>query len=404
MKITDVRSIQLEGELERDEPIWEERIVYPLDAYPEFREQGPREMMPPSMGVEVVDGRIPVSGIFVEVESDDGATGFAGPIDEVQAFLVDRMIRAHVLGEDPRAHERIWDRMFRAVEAHGRKGPPMQALSAVDCAIWDLKGKLAGEPVYRLLGGPLRDQVPAYASALGFSLESDKVRKRAREIVEQGYRAMKWFFRHGPASGREGIDKNVELVRTVREAVGDDVDIMFDCWRGWDVRYTIAVAEKIAGYRPRWLEEPVFSDQIDACAAIRRAIPFPISTGEHEYTRWGFKALMDAGAADVLQPDVLWAGGITELMKICALASTYEVEVVPHAHTVATVHVLATQPASLCPMLEFLMNHSLVHQFFFKEPIEPRNGVVSLPAKPGLGVEFDESKIRRRRVLSWDAT
>ena len=403
MKITDVRSILLEGELERDTPIWEERLVHPLDAYPEYRARGPAEMMPGSMGVEVVDGRIPVSAIFVEVESDSGAVGFAGPIDEVQAFLVDRMVRPIVLGEDPSAHERIWDMVYRATEAHGRKGAPMQALSAVDCAIWDLKGKLAGLPVYRLLGGPLRDEIPAYASALGFSVEPEMVRTRAREIVEQGYRATKWFFRYGPASGREGIEKNVELVRTLRETVGDDVDLMFDCWRSWDVRYTIAMAEKIAEYRPRWIEEPVFADQIDACAAIRDAIPFPVSTGEHEYTRWGFKALMDAGAADVLQPDVLWAGGITELMKICALASTYEVEVVPHAHTVATAHVLAAQPASLCPMLEFLMNHSLIHQFFFKEPVEPQNGMVTLPDRPGLGVELDDSKIQRSRVLSWEA-
>ena len=112
---------------------------------------------------------------------------------------------------------------------------------------------------------------------------------------------------------------------------------------------------------------------------------------------------MDAGAADVLQPDVLWAGGITELMKICALASTYEVEVIPHAHTVATAYVLAAQPASLCPMLEFLMNHSLIHQFFFKEPVEPQNGMVTLPDRPGLGVELDDSKIQRSRVLSWEA-
>ena len=111
--------------------------------------------------------------------------------------------------------------------------------------------------------------------------------------------------------------------------------------------------------------------------------------------------LMDAGAADVLQPDVLWAGGVTELMKICALASTYDVEVVPHAHTAATVQVLAAQPASLCPMLEFLMNHSVVHQHFFKEPVEPKNGVVTLTDAPGLGVEFDDDKVMERRVLTW---
>ena len=402
MKITDVRSVKLEGELERSEPIWEERIAMPLDAYPEFRARGAEEVMPTWMGLEATEGLIPVSCIFAEVESDDGTVGFAGPIDEIQAFLIDRMVRPLVIGEDPRAHERIWDRMYRGIEAHGRKGLPMQALSAVDCAVWDLHGKLVGEPVYRLLGGPLRDEVPAYASALGFSLDQESIARRTSEIVGQGYRATKWFFRHGPGSGREGMEKNVDLVRMVREGVGDDVDIMFDCWRSWDVRYAIAMGERIAQYRPRWLEEPVFADQIEAHAALRRALPFPVSTGEHEYTRWGFKALMDAGAADVLQPDVLWAGGVTELVKICALASTYEVEVVPHAHAVATIQVLAAQPASLCPMLEFLMNHSIVHQFFFKEPVEPRNGVVTLPDGAGMGVEIDDGKVQRRQVLRWE--
>ena len=401
MKIVDVRSVRLDGEIERDSPIWEERLAVPLDAYAEYRERGPAEMMGPDMGAEVVDGRLPVSCIFVEVETDEGVTGFAGPIDEVQAFLVDRLIRPHVVGQDPRANERVWDIMYRAVEGHGRKGSPMQALSAVDCAIWDVKGRLAGLPVYRLLGGPLRDEVPAYASALGFSHEPDKITARARRIVDEGYRATKWFFRHGPASGPEGVEKNVALVRTVREAVGDDVDVMFDCWKAWDVRYAIRMAERIARYRPRWIEEPVFADQIDACAAVRRAAPFPVSTGEHEYTRWGFKALLDAGAADVIQPDVLWAGGITELVKICALASTYEVEVVPHAHAAVTVQVLAAQPASLCPLLEHLVNHSVVHQHFFETPVEPSGGVVTLTDAPGLGVNIDEDKVMRRTVLEW---
>ena len=404
MKITDVRSVKYEGEMERSKPIWEERIAMPLDTYADYRARGVDEMMPTWMGRDPQLGRIPISCIFAEVEADDGTVGFAGPIDEVQAFLIDRLVRPHVLGEDPRANERIWDRMYRGIESHGRKGAPMQALSAVDCAIWDLKGKLAGEPVHRLLGGPIRDEVPAYASALGFTLDQDSITKRMGQIIGQGYLASKWFFRHGPGSGREGMEANVDLVRMVREAAGDDFDIMFDCWRSWDVRYTIEMGERIAKYRPRWLEQPIFSDQIDAHAALRRALPFPVSTGEHEYTRWGFKALLDAGAADILQPDVLWAGGVTEIMKICALASTYDVQVIPHAHTVATVQVLAAQPAALCPMLEFLMNHSIVHQFFFKEPIEPRNGVVVLSDKPGMGVEIDDSKVQRKQMLRWENT
>ena len=399
MKITDVRCIQLEGVLERDGDLWEERLVHPLDLYPERRAM--QLELTPKLG----EGRYRVQSEFVQVDTDEGVSGLAGPIDELQAFIIDRQLKSVVVGQDPAAHERIWDWMYRSIVAGGRKGTPMQALSAVDCAIWDLKGRVADLPVYRLLGGPLRDEVPAYASALGFSLEPQMVRKRAQDIVRDGYRATKWFFRHGPGSGREGMAKNVELVRTLREAVGDDVDIMFDCWQSWDVPYTLAMAERIAQYRPRWIEEPVLADRAESCAAIRRAIPFPVSTGEHEYTRWGLKMLMDLEAADVLQPDVMWAGGITEMMKICALASTYDVHIIPHAHTVpATVHLIASQPADVCPMLEFLMNHSPVHQFFFKEPIVPQNGVVALPKGPGLGVELDECKIQARRVLTWSHT
>jgi L-alanine-DL-glutamate epimerase-like enolase superfamily enzyme len=165
------------------------------------------------------------------------------------------------------------------------------------------------------------------------------------------------------------------------------------------------MAERIAEYHPRWIEEPVLADRIDSYAAIRRAISIPVAGGEHEYTRWGLKMLMDAEAADVLQPDVLWAGGFTEMVKICALASTYDVQVIPHGHAVPpTLHLIASQPANVCPLLEFLINHSRVHQFFFKQPLEPVNGMVALPEGPGMGVELDENKIHRKVELSWDTT
>jgi L-alanine-DL-glutamate epimerase-like enolase superfamily enzyme len=401
MKITNVRSVLLEGFLEHEGELWEERLVVPLDLYPDYRAMGPERM---GIGTtKLSDGRYLVQCIFVFVDSDEGVSGFAGPIDETQAFFVDRLIKPVLLGEDPRAHEWIWDRLYRTAVAHGRKGTPMLALSVVDCALWDLKGKLADAPVYRLLGGPTRDAIPAYGSALGYSLEPELVRKRAQEIVRQGYRSTKWFFRHGPGSGREGMAKNVELVRTLREAVGDDVDLMFDCWMSWDVPYALAMAERIAEYRPRWIEEPVLADRIDSYAAIRRAISIPVAGGEHEYTRWGLKMLMDAEAADVLQPDVLWAGGFTEMVKICALASTYNVQVIPHGHAVPpTLHLIASQPANVCPLLEFLINHSRVHQFFFKQPLEPVNGMVALSEGSGMGVELDENKIHRQIELSWD--
>ena len=396
MKITGLRLRQLEGYLEVPEgDLWEERLVRPIDVYPEHRAEGARYT--PS----TPDGKYHIQAVFLHVDTDEGVSGFSGPISDEQAFIVDRQFKPILIGEDPRATERIWDKLYR-LSVHGRKGQTMMAISAVDCALWDLKGKWVGTPVYRLLGGPTRTVIPAYASALGYSLEAQKVKARARMFVEQGYRATKWFFRNGPADGREGMERNVELVRTLREAVGPDVDIMLDCWMSWDVPYAVAMAERIEEFRPRWIEEPVLPDKIESCAELRSKINIPIATGEHEYTRWGLKLLMDAAAADVLQPDIYWAGGISETLKICALASAYDLPVIPHGHSVpATVHLIASQPANVCPLLEYLVKWNEVHQFFFKNPMKPQGGVVALPEAPGMGVEIDEAKIVAQKEPRW---
>ena len=392
MKTTAIRLLQLEGVMEYEGEFWEERLIRPIDIYPEHRAQGAH------YSSRTADGHYPIQAIFLQMDTDEGVNGVAGPIGSDQASVIQRF-KSILLGEDPRAHERIWDKLYRNA-VHGRKGVVMQAISAMDCALWDLKGKWLDTPVYRLLGGPTRDKLPAYASALGYSLQPERVRERARDIVEEGYRATKWFFRHGPMDGPEGIAKNVELVRTLREAVGDDVDVMLDCWMSWDVPYTISMAERLEEHHPRWIEEPVLPDKIESCAQIRKAVRIPIATGEHEYTRWGIKALMDAQAADVLQPDTYWAGGLSEMVKICALASAYDLPVIPHGHSVPTnVHLIASQPPNVCPLVEYLIKWNQIHQFFLKYPVHPQGGFVSPSERPGMGLELDEAKIRSQREL-----
>jgi L-alanine-DL-glutamate epimerase-like enolase superfamily enzyme len=276
----------------------------------------------------------------------------------------------------------------------------MLAISALDCALWDLKGKWANAPVYRLLGGPTRPSVTAYASMLGHSVEPDRAAERAAEARGRGYRHQKWFFRHGPWDGREGIERNAALARAVRNAVGDDTEVMLDAWSSWDVAYCTIMAERLAPMRPRWLEEPVLADRIESCAEVRRRVPFPIATGEHEYTRWGIKALLDAGACDVLQPDIYWAGGISEMLKIAALASCYDVQLIPHGHsTPATAHFLLAQPATLCPLIEYLIKWNEVHQFFLAHPLKPVDGIVTPRDAPGIGMDLDEAKIERQEEL-----
>jgi L-alanine-DL-glutamate epimerase-like enolase superfamily enzyme len=368
---------------------WTERQVGMLDVYPEFAALPPRP--------RTRDGWL--SGAYVQIETDDGLAGLFGPIFEETASLIRHKLVPYLIGQDPLAGERLWDVLYRQ-DRHARKGYEMMAISAVDCALWDLRGKLLGLPAYRLLGGPTRERVACYASMLGHSLDPGLVRDRARWAVAQGFSAQKWFFRYGPGDGLEGMERNVALVRTVREAVGPHVELMFDCWMGWDATYAIRLLERIAEYRPRWLEEPVPPDRLGDLAAIRRASSVPIATGEHEYTRWGFLQLLQAEAVDVIQADPDWCGGVSELVKICTLASAFGRQVVPHGHSVpAAVHVIAAQPPSVCPMAEFLVLAQPAAQHFHATYVLPERGAIDLPAAPGLGIAIDESKVERRIEL-----
>jgi len=250
------------------------------------------------------------------------------------------------------------------------------------------------------LGGPTRDKIRAYASMLGHSIEPELAAKRAKEVVTQGYTATKWFFRHDPTEGAEGMRKNLELIRTIREAVGPHVDIMFDAWSSWDVPYTRRMAELALQYRPWWFEEPVLADRIPEYAELRRSVKgIAIAGGEHEYTRWGVKALLDAGAVDILQTDPTWAGGLSEMVKICALASSYGIPVIPHHGAMASTQLIASQTITTCPIQEWLLQHGARGNFFLKHKIEPANGYIELPKGPGLSMELDESVIESRQEL-----
>src|SRR5690606_31850778 len=192
----------------------------------------------------------------------------------------------------------------------------------------------------------------------------------------------------------------LELIRTVREAAGADTEIMLDAWNSWDVPYTLRLVELARDYGPAWIEEPVMPDMIEQYAEIRRSIrSIAIAGGEHEYTRWGFKALLDAGAVDILQPDPAWAGGLTETVRICALASAYGIPVVLHHGGAAAAHLIAAQPPATCPMQEWLIQIGLCDQIFFEHKIEPENGYIALPDRPGLGLELNDEVIESRSAL-----
>jgi L-alanine-DL-glutamate epimerase-like enolase superfamily enzyme len=341
--------------------------------------------------------------IYVEITTENGPTGLYGPINKEQAFVIQSKFRSLLIGRDALAGQALWDKMRRR-DRHARSSLFMMAISAVDNALWDIRGRHFGVPVYRLLGGPTRDRVRAYASMLGYSVEPDKAGKIARDYFGRGFTAQKWFFKYNPTHGGEGRKKNLQLVQALRKALGDNAELMFDCLWSWDVPYAISMAREILPYRPTWLEEPLHPEQLEGYKRIKRDTGIPLAAGEHFYTRWNVKQFLDTGVLDFVQADPEWCGGITELVKICALAEAYEVKVVPHGHHIlAAAHVVAAQPSGVCPMVEYLFHSHLDRmQYFHKTVLRPEKGWLQLPTQPGLGLELDEDKIAEKRELKWD--
>ena len=399
MKITKVRLRKLEGIMNYPGTFFEERRRNPTDIYPEFKAQPAATVSGASL---IEDGRYRVVRTFVQIDTDEGVSGLAGPFSgNAPSFYIDTQIKPLLIGQDPLAIERLWDQMYRNA-VHGRKGDNMIAISHIDIALWDIKGKWLGQPVYRLLGGPVQDKIPAYVSASGCSLEPAKVRERVKQFREQGYIGTKWFVRQGPTDGPEGIHQNIELVRAIRESAGPDMEIMLDAWNSWDVPYTLKMAELLEEYRLYWIEEPVMPDLSRSYARLREKCPVAIAGGEHEYTRWGAKMLMDMGAMDIYELDPVWAGGISEMLKVCALASAYDVKVILHGSLVpVNAQISFAQNAALTPMMEYLIVRNEASQLFFKNPLKPVNGFFTPPTAPGCGLELDENKIESESEVSF---
>lgn len=342
--------------------------------------------------------------LYLKLHSNQDAFGLYGPIDNEAAMMVDRFFKRGLIGQDPLATEAYWDKMFKA-SRHSRGSHYLMGLSAVDNALWDLRGRRFGLPVYRLLGGS-RDKVRAYASCLGFSQEPPALQAKARQLKSDGYRHQKWFVRsRGPSYGPEGVEADAKIVRLLREAVGDDVDLMFDAFSTWDLNYALDWTRRVEQYRPRWIEEPFPSANIDAFVELSRETSIPVATGEHFYGRWDVHNFLEAGAISVVQSDPEWCGGVSELVKMCTLASVHSVNVIPHGHSIhAAMHVVASQPVEVCPLVEFLIGKMGSYYQFEKWQPKPVNGMIELPDRPGFGIQLDESKIADVRAVTWQLT
>ena len=390
MKISEVSVVRVGGLYTPPKFPCGNRQALQLDVYPEFN-------VDPNFGH--AEPHV-IHAHYVRIQTDDGITGLYGPIDGYQIDPILRSLRPLLIGRDPLASEFLFDLMVR-LDRHGRSGYFMTSFSAIDCALWDLKGKAWNQPVFRLLGGPTRASVPAYASRLGFSIDPAQAAKVAIEYASMGYSAQKWFFRYGPVDGHDGLEKNLAMASAVREAVGPHYRLMFDAFMAWDMPYAREMLSHLEPLNPTWMEEPLPPERVGSFVELRQSSTVPLATGEHVYTRWQTKELLVAGAADFLQNDPDWTGGITELTKVCSLASSFDIPVVPHGHSLhPALHVAGAQSPTTVPYVEFLIRHQAHKQAFHQDPIYPVNGNVELPKSPGLGIELDDARIQSHETIA----
>tara|TARA_Y100001934_G_scaffold279932_1_gene385159 strand:- start:43 stop:1251 length:1209 start_codon:yes stop_codon:yes gene_type:complete len=401
VKITDLKLRQLTGAMAYDGELWEERGARPLDIYPAYRglnvEDSTRRAFPARS-----DGRYQIRQTFLNVETDEGVTGVVGPLTgDATAYYIATQLRPLLIGQDPIRTEYLWDVMYRNAP-NGRSGDNMIAISHVDYALWDIRAKWLNQPVLALLGGAVQERIPAYASTAGYSLDPDKAAERAASIREQGFTGTKWFFRRGVGDGLDGERANIHLMEALRDGAGPDVKVMIDAWANWGVDYTLRMAKSLAAYDPAWIEEPVQYALRDSYAYLKSTSPVPIAGGEHDFTRWSVKEMLDADMLDVYQFEPIWAGGLTEMMKINALVTAYDVTFVPHVYVpAASAPVAFTLNAMTTPMLEYHLVLGEIYQHFLRTPLKPQAGYFHPPDGIGLGLDVDEEKVEEERAVSF---
>jgi L-rhamnonate dehydratase len=346
-------------------------ISNPMSGYPEYK--GSRT----SWGIGVL------GSIVVEIETRGGivgvATGFGGP---PACWLIDRHFRRFIVGADARNINLIWDQLFRSSMFYGRKGMPLAAISVVDLALWDIAGKARGEPVYNLIGGKCRDEIEFYCTG-----------PRPEAAKAMGFWGGKVPLPFGPHDGEEGLRRNVAFLREHREAIGPDFPLMVDCYMSLTVPYAIRLAEKCADLDIYWWEEALHPDDVEGYQLLKQAHPkLKWTTGEHEYSRYGFRRLVEGRLIDVLQPDVMWVGGLTELLRISAHASAYDLPVIPHGSGPYSYHFIASQPHS--PYCEYVAasadGRSILPVFgnLFTGEALPEGGKLLVSDAPGFGMEI----------------
>ncbi|MBB5754516.1 L-rhamnonate dehydratase [Prosthecomicrobium pneumaticum] len=346
-------------------------IANPMSGYPKYRERRS------SWGIGVL------GSLVVEVETAEGVVGVAtGHGGVPAAWLIKNHFARFIVGEDARNLNRIWDELFRASLPYGRKGLPLMAISAVDLAIWDLVGKVREEPVYNLIGGLSRDEISFYCTG------------PAPDAVKAlGFWGAKVPLPYSHFDGEEGLRKNIEYLATQRALVGTAYPLMVDCYMALTAPYAIRLAEAAKHLDIYWWEEVLAPDDVEGFRLIKQAHPtVKWTTGEHEYSRYGFRRLIEERTLDILQPDVMWVGGLTELLRIAAHASAYDIPVVPHGSGPYSYHFIASQTgAAFCEYVAASPDGRSIRPVFgdlFVGEDLPKEGKLKVSAAPGFGMEL----------------
>lgn len=342
-----------------------------------------RPVITPIHRIEAIDC------VLCTIRTDTGLTGishlwcFGKTRARALSTLVEDLGRL-VIGRDPLATETRWRDLWNEANFLGRAGAVVFAMSALDTALWDIRARAAGQPLWQALGGTKRS-VDVYAGGLFLSDSIDAVVEEAKGYVRDGFRAMK--MRTGAPTAAEDIAR----VEAVRGAIGPDITLMVDVVQGWTVEQAIERGRAIAKYDIFWIEDPVLFDDLDNMAKVAEALDTAICAGENDYTRRGFRRIIDAGAADILMPDLQRSGGVSEWMKIAALADAHALKVTPHVFPETSVHLMCAAPNSI--WLEYVPWWDRL----FVEPLAVSGGKATPGDKPGLGLEFDWNAIEAHR-------
>ena len=375
MRISEVRVFRALGELQNLDDRFECRHEFFADA----------------------DRERPHEAFFTEIVSEDGLVGFSLGGSRAIADL-GRLI----IGEDPRDIELIWEKLANSQYARYTN---IHAMGVLDLALWDLNGKIRNEPVYRLLGGAVRTRIPAYAAMLGFSTKPELAAQRSAEMVAKGFDAVKWYVDANESSGRRGYTNIIALAASIREAVGPDIKIMLDFANADptknSVLYIAKIAQTLEKFNISWLEEPLHFDDLDAYKRLAALTRIPLACGEHVYTRWQIKRMLEDGSVQVFQPDMYFAAGLTEIRKMFNLISSFGATIIPHANEscIPTAHLAFTLPQRYCPMLEYGIKLNRRFQYFYEQPYVPNNGWFELPSGPGFGYRLDSTKILSKEYI-----